>query len=499
MVKRLTLILVAALIVGLAVPAFAEVQNIKVSGDILLRGVARDRFDLNNGGGGENILDDSMAHVLSTVRLRVDADLTDNVSATVRLINERVWGQSWYDNQGSGAGATGAETIAGDNLVELDLGYITLKEFLYSPLTLVLGRQPLRYGMGFIVGDPDTNQFSEYNHYGNTAATVTQVDTIVPEDLSSLKAFDAARAILDYNPLVIDIIYAKINEGVVLGTTAVGENDDVNLYGVNAGYNWGTDKNIQQEVYVFAKEIGKDGGVGGQTTYGVAGNDYDRTVTVGTRASIEPMERLFIAGEVAWQSGKKYVPAQAGITTYSYLADRDAFAAQAIAQLALDMKYSPVLGIEFTHYSGDNYPNGIAAPELQEIKDYEAWDPMFEDQAGGRIYNALFSSTNCNILTASVSLMPIEDVTLKIEFSNLILDEEFNVYTTSWTPSDYATYTVVPGEDDLGKEVDVTLTYDYTEDVQFGLTAGLFIPGEVFSYVNNATAMQTVGSVKVTF
>jgi len=497
MVKRLTLILVAALIVGLAVPAFAEVQNIKVSGDIGLSALSRDRFDLNNGGGGENILDDSSACLLSTIRLRVDADLTDNVSATVRLINERVWGEAGeVVTSDASAGAAHTHNIIGNSEdIGLDLGYITLKEFLYSPLTLILGRQNLRYGMGLVVGDPNTNQFSEYSYYSGT-----QLDTNFPEDLSSRKAFDAVRAILDYNPLVIDIVASKIDEGTTLGTAAIPEDDDVDLYGVNAAYNWGTDKNIQQEAYIFAKEVGKDGGTGGVTSTTVTTEDYDRTITLGTRASIEPMERLFIAGEVAWQVGKKYIPGAGIVTAPSYLVDREAFAAQVIAQLALDMKYSPVLGIEFTHYSGDDYPIGVNAPGLTSISDYEAWDPMFEDQAGGKIYNALFSATNCNILTASASMMPIEDLTLKVEFSNLILDEEFNPYTTTWAANDYvATYTVVPGEDDLGKEVDVTLTYDYTEDVQFGLTAGLFIPGDVFSYVNDATATQAVGSVKVTF
>ena len=276
--RRLTLILVTALIAGLAIPAYAEVQNIKVSGDITARFVERGQMDFRTGGatdvGGDpelvgNRYDDVISALLSTVRLRVDADLTENVSAVVRLINERVWSSDLSEANDSTATA-GNASFAQDALVEVDLAYMTLKEFLYEPLTLVIGRQPIRYGTGFIVGDPDTNQFSEYNHY---TAGGTQVDTIVPEDLSSLKAFDAVRAILNYDPMIIDLLYAKINEGVVLGSASTPEHDDVDLLGVNVAYDWGGDKNLASETYVFIKEVSSDGGTGGVTNTVLSNTD----------------------------------------------------------------------------------------------------------------------------------------------------------------------------------------------------------------------------------
>ena len=47
MSKRLILVLALAFVVGIAVCAYAEVQNVKVSGDILLRGISRSNFSLN--------------------------------------------------------------------------------------------------------------------------------------------------------------------------------------------------------------------------------------------------------------------------------------------------------------------------------------------------------------------------------------------------------------------------------------------------------------------
>ncbi|MFH1492288.1 MAG: hypothetical protein ABIE81_02970, partial [Candidatus Omnitrophota bacterium] len=147
--RRLILILTCALVVGLAIPAFAEVQNIKVSGDIKVTGVNRGQLDLREAS-DENELDDTISAMLSTVRLRVDADLTENVSTTVRLINERVWGELYNEN--SQDATSGSSTIGQDALVELDLAYLTLKEFFYAPLTVIIGRQPLRYGNGLIIG-----------------------------------------------------------------------------------------------------------------------------------------------------------------------------------------------------------------------------------------------------------------------------------------------------------------------------------------------------------
>ena len=499
--RRLMLILTCALVAGLAMPAYAEVQNIKVSGDITARFLERAQMDFHAGGegvteeGGENRYDDVISAFLSTVRLRIDADLTENVSAVVRLINERVWSEKIE---------TDTANDASDTEIELDLAYMTLKEFLYEPLTLVIGRQPLRYGTGFIVGDPDTNQFSEYNHY--TGAV--QVDTIIPEDLSAMKAFDAVRAILNYDPMIIDLVFSKIDEATVIGSSAVTgeENDDIDLWGVNVAYDWGGDKNFATETYMFMKESSSDAGIGGQA--GVATitteENNDRVVTLGTRAHLEPIERLYLAGEIAWQFGKKYLVPAANVTDNR---DREAFAYQLIAQYALDMKYSPVLTTQFTHYSGDKDPGSA----LQGKRSYKAWDPMFEDQQGGKLFNALFPATNCNTLEFKGQITPLEDVKLSLEYAALWLDEAFatgdGAAQTTWTPNDYtlnaAGYNVNVGKKALGQELDIILTYDYTEDVQFGLNAGWFMPGDVFTTVagsqNRDNAYQVIGSVRVNF
>ena len=141
--KRLILVLALAFLVGATFSAaYAEVQNVKVSGDINILGVLRNNFDLSNPGNPPSSAtqtkeNDKAGFFATQTRVRIDADLTDNVMATVRLINERNWT---------------SETNSSTD-IDLDLAYVTLKEFLYSPLTLTLGRQELRFGNQFIIGN----------------------------------------------------------------------------------------------------------------------------------------------------------------------------------------------------------------------------------------------------------------------------------------------------------------------------------------------------------
>ncbi|MBU1125849.1 MAG: alginate export family protein, partial [Candidatus Omnitrophica bacterium] len=198
MSKRLIMILALALVAGLTCAAYAEVQNVKISGDITVMAVSRNNLDLvktptTDGGAGSAVstaaYDDKEEDLLSITRVRLDADLTDNVSTTVRLLNERNWnGESAAGTSESNRNIGLATANAVDEQdLDLDLAFVTLKEFLYSPLTLTVGRQELRFGNGWIVGDPDTNGAALRSH-------------LAEGDLSARKSFDAIRATLDYDP-----------------------------------------------------------------------------------------------------------------------------------------------------------------------------------------------------------------------------------------------------------------------------------------------------------
>ncbi len=96
------------------------------------------------------------------------------------------------------------------------------------------------------------------------------------------------------------------------------------------------------------------------------------------------------------------------------------------------------------------------------------------------------------------AIRPLEDFLLEGSFTYLWTAED--VHTTAGVQSSGTR------SKQLGWEVDLQATYDYTEDVSFGVLVGWFTPGNFFDFspslaggAANDTATDIVSSVKVTF
>jgi len=459
--KRLILILALAFVVGLSVAAYAEVQNIKVSGDLTLQGVARYRYQTDS-------VDDKEDAFLSALRVRLDADLTDNVATVVRLVNERAWGETSADNTD----------------IDVDLAYATLKEFLYSPLTMTVGRQELRYGNAFIIGDANAASGPADSNYPAASAGHYGM-----KDLSMMKAFDAAKAVLNYDPLVLDLVYAKIEENDSF------ESDDVRLMGLNASY--ALNKDILTEAYLWSRD--REWGSTGLT--GTEGNG-ERLNVVGTRVAYSGIKNVTLGLEGAYQFGNHLsdtdlYPDDIRDTSGAPMkAKHRAYGIQLTSSLALPtVKYTPVLNFNWTRLSGDRD---------QTTKDrFTGWDAMYEDQAQGTIFNRIVGFSNCNLFDVGAAIRPMDDVTLRLNWYHIRLLSTYNTAADSTRRlsgiATDPTTTVVKDKRHLADEIDLGLIYNYTEDVQLGLTAGVYIPGSVYDKTNDNTASQVLGSMKVTF
>jgi hypothetical protein len=454
MSKRLILALVAAAAVALiTAPAFAAVQNVKVSGDLEIMPLARNSFDLKGEQRGTNAHEENA--ILSFLRLRVDADLTDNVSVTTRLLNERDW-----DNTNTTA-------------VDLDLAYVTLKEFLYSPLTLTLGRQELHMGSEMIVGDPDTNNAA----VGNLALSTTANTQTGQPDLSKKKAFDAMRATLDYSPLVIDAIYAKITEG------DHGDKGDETLLGLDANYDLKDKWNSALEAYLYDRTRGKNNIEANQ-------DKKDVVDVVGARVVTNPIENLVYSLEAAYQFGQRYdATNEVGLKRRACALETGANYTWAKA------RYTPSLTLLYAFFSGDApATNGLATNK------YKAWDAMYENQSYGDIAGALLAQSNIQVAGIKLSAKPTEDVVAKVTLHGFWWVNSYDEGDTITSTAHTTTANLDMDENSFaGTELDAYLSYDYTEDVQFGLTAGMFRPGSAFADINNRTASQVLGSMLVKF
>lgn len=487
MTKRLILVLALAFVVGLAVSAYAEVQNVKVSGDLLLRAISRSQFNL---GSYDNKY--SASGLTSQMRLRVDADLTDNVSTTIRLINERSWGGglslyqpgelfgigeidgiSLYDGQE----VQGAASVW-DHPIEIDLAYVTLKEFLYSPLTLTLGRQELRFGNALIIGDSDTNMIA--NAFG------------IPFDLSLKKSFDAIRATLDYSPWVLDAVYSKINENDLWWLQNMmydTEHNDADLMGMNAAWDMKALGITGKTDLYYWRKTSKLDWAESEASY-----NKDAVNTVGALISGQLVDRLTGSLEIAWQFGRAPYDIT-GVNTASNL-KRRAMAIQAMLNYAFDKKGSPTLGFCYTYLSGDNKTNNKLT----------FWDPMFEDQTPNNIVNALLPNSGVQAINLLGSIKPKDDLSLAMNLGFYMLPSKpKESHGTTYgidVPSPYYFDEVgLSNKRNLGVALDLTATYDYTEDVQLGLTWGMLKPGKAFDREDGfkKTATQLIGSMKVTF
>ncbi|MDO8662679.1 MAG: alginate export family protein [Candidatus Omnitrophota bacterium] len=432
MSKRLIVVLALVFVVGLTFAAYAEVQNVKVSGDLNFLAIGRDNFDL--GVGTPNL---NKGRLFGTqARIRIDADLTDNVMTTIRLINERNWGNN-----------TTANTNA---KIDLDLAYVTLKEFLYSPLSVTVGRQEMRFGNALIIGNG--------NLLTNGAADLFGF----PRDLSLRKAFDGIKAVLNYDPLVVDLIYAKVSN------VNTNTSDSDNLFGVNVSYD--VNKKLNVNPYVFVKE--DKSAVGN-----AAGIDKKRNsvVTTGALISGSPIENLNTSLEGAVQFGNNRNTAVAK--------KHGGFALQGLADYTFaKVKYTPMLGAGYTYLSGNNKKAG--------------WDAMFTDQRLNSITYAILPFTNMQVVNIKGSAKPIDDVTLMANYGFYRLNKAVTTITNAYTSTAMNMNT---SKKDLGSALDLTALYDYTEDVQIGLTYGVFWKGTAFVGSKGDSATQLIGSMKVTF
>ncbi len=485
--RYLKALCVLALALCVTASVYAETQSVKVSGDLTVRGIFRNQYDYQ-GSPDENpdgvglrtgITSAQQNWWMSVAEIEVDADLTDNVQTVIRILNQRDW--NVYDKN-IGADSSLAVNgrggyIANNNEfdVMIDLAYVVLKDFIYSPLTLTIGRQDLWFGKGFIVG------LNQQNPGNNLSA---------PE-YTAINSFDAIKAVLDYDPWTITGIYSKIYGD------AIQASDDVNLWGVNVGYKFDAYKAEAEGYWFYKNDQSVD-------RFGPGKSVSNDVHTIGVRGSLDPIDVITVFGEGAVQAGE-----YTGWRLQEPNRSRAAYALDFGGELryfATKCAWKPKIGAEYILYSG-NKPED--SPQSSGL--YTGWDPMYRGKFDsairefvGKFYSdkmyqarsdrtqtfADDSRTNQNQLVIRGSIQPMDSLTLSAN------------YNFFWTQEDYLdnsnnSNTKTGGF--IGQEIDLQANWDYTEDVSFGLLAGFFMPNEVYQGGIDQTATDLVGTVKVSF
>ncbi len=480
-------------LVAVTMPAWAETQNVTVGGQTNVRSFFRQSMRLSNDvitaftGALDGTSDYGSAtdnFVQQLTAINVGADLTENVSAQTRLINQRVWGALPGGIPSDGSSNTDA------NQVEIGLANVKLREAFYSPLDVTIGRQQLWFGRGFIVGSRLLEGDGDPN------------DALAADEFTDHTAFDAIRGTIDLNgaapmgmPLVIDLVAARLNESDVSVTNEDSSADDTNLLGVNVGTKFDS-MSGEAEAY-FWKKQNNDLNSGDGTI-----DNNPQANTIGIRGSAAPSEGLSVWSEVAYQWGNRLTTAVATDSEGTAGDDYQAWAANLGADFTFaDAPWAPKVGAEWIAFSGDQgnataiggwdpVYRGAYTTALREFQGAGFYVPAQSGatEPGTTAFNVITNSaTNQHQLALHATVWPIEDLSVD------------NRYT--WFLADVGIVPTVGAkrESNFGGEWDVVANYNYTDDVTFGFIYALFSPGSVFRTPYDEQAQEIITSVDVRF
>lgn len=148
--KKISALAVAGIFAAsLAGTAFAEMTDLKISGEIRVRHVDMNNYDMDSNAG------DASNTTTQRTRVNVDAKVNETTKAYISLQDTRNWGSE------ANTATTGNETVtqnaakdvtATGQAVDVSQAYVQLDKLAGQPLSLKLGRQILAYGDQRLVG-----------------------------------------------------------------------------------------------------------------------------------------------------------------------------------------------------------------------------------------------------------------------------------------------------------------------------------------------------------
>jgi hypothetical protein len=393
--KKLTTIALAVIfVVSLSGMAMAERTTLAIGGGIDVMGIYQENISVAGASGNNNFVD-------MLIELDVAADLTDNISAVLGLeATGAMGGQGLfpvYDVDGQAAA------------LAVEEAYIKAAEVIRPELTLTVGVQNIAYSLR---GD------------GN-------------EMFLSIPEVGAIKGTLDYDPLYVDIIIAKLNETGYDGIAGVSLND-TDLYAIVVEYYMENDSKVQ----VILHNTNNESGNTSWTEYSL-GVDYK---------AIENLE-LFL--QIGGQSG------EAGNV------DISEFAFNIGAEYTFaDVTRTPYVGLSYQSFGGDD-------TDLNWRAGYKDIDETLIAEADADLRDHNVNGTK--LLTTNYSAIRIV-AGCEID-EKTSLDGEIAIFTRveDGTASDAL---AINADDSIGTEIDLGVTHQYTDDLEVGLAVAYLAPGD---------------------
>jgi hypothetical protein len=447
-VRKLGVVIGLVALAAVATQSFADVQNIRLSGDVRVRGYYLQNvgFDADPAVNANRGTDASF--IAQRTRITCEVDLEDHVLVVATLKAEGLWGDS---------NNTATDGIAGMNNswdVGISEAYVQLNEVFYTPATLKLGRQYLHYGRGFILSSADQT----YN-------------------------FDAARLILDWYPLTVDVVGAKLVENSGFDASDYGsEAGGTDLLWINAKYE-ATDSAVKAIEAYFgwaAQEAGENLVSSMGATLGGAS-----PLIVGLRTDLNLTEGMQNWVEVAYEMGADGMGSDEEISAVLLNVGGN--------YTIKNCTWAPVLNAQYTYASGGG----------KDGRDY--FRPWFNsgDGANGYLFHPYL--LNLHIFNVGTTVKPAENLSLSVQAYYYVKADRDGIAISNPNVDYGLTGAIANGDSrEVGWEFDTILGYDYSKDVRCQLVYAAFIPDKAIrddgsSSGFDATAHEIRGEINVKF
>jgi len=489
--RKSAILLLAAITVAVAMPAFAELQTVQVGGQLRIRGnwysgtfASRGDFGgvaaavtptgfaglrwpaaflpfrpVQSLFGGNAIQSlyrwdnqgNDVKFIEQRTKLNVRADFTNDVSAFIELDSYDVWGgdADFRSNYITGFDARAASV----NDVEVYQAYIEARNMWQMPLTARIGRQELNFGSGWLVGTNDNGS------------------------LFTGLSFDAFRLTYGTDQFSVDAFAAKLFENGV-----VEEDGDIDFYGIYGSYK-GMEGMAFDAYWLWLRDARRLN----DTNFPwfvewlenwLSVDDYDVTNihTIGLRGA-GTIGAFDFDAEFAYQFGKA---GQVGFLAKPFVYGDDGakysnYAGHAEVGYTFDMAYNPRV------FLGGAY---IGGEDNREIT-FAQWLNPFDRPKASVSFNRLFSNveyskfldntelSNVWLLNGGVSGNATETISVKAMVTYLASLESFDspayFKIGSWRvpiAPNWPWWTSKNSKD-MGWETDLSATYKYTEDLSF--------------------------------
>ena len=468
--RKLGVVATLVVLVALMGSAWAELQEVRVGGEIRIRGrvfnngfAAGNRltpynpalfsgralgpFGITSVYGWDSDFDDR-CYIEQRTAVHVEADFTDEVSARIELHDFAIWGEDFRSNYVTGVDG---RAVSNDD-IEVYQAYVEVRNLYGYPVRSRVGRQEIVMGEGWLIGN------------------------MISPTLGL--SFDGSRWTYETDMLTVDAFGAKLAES--FGDWG---SDDVNLYGIYGTYKGLEAVDISAFWFAVQDDIAIDDSP--NSTWGVdwwedvvGVNQYDTTWlhTIGMRFD-GSYDAFDYDAKFAYQFGDAY-SAGSGFNLFTIYGDDDAdydfFAYDVELGYTFDMKWTPRVYLGSALYEGE---------DNRDLSFWEWLNPFRAPQASlafNRLFSKYWYTATSDILGGAsamsnfwqvrggVSVNPTEKISSGLKLAYFWADEPMDL-PRSWDLGFAKWYTPFPfrteeADDDLGFVTTLWLKYNYSED-----------------------------------